>query len=605
MDINIRAKGLLRSALLFSSLLAAFGSSAGEMDIRFCTDTVNGIGSGTMAPDLWYAAALEIDSSTATAFKGCTLDSVRFAPGNTTAGEITVFISRGLSDKPVWEAKVSPGAAGKWQSVVVEGGLKLDGSPFFIGYRLNEPSWVSSPLGFDMEPGSPFNSRSRYSIASSETLLAEKWETPPDGLGNATIGCHVSGSGLPDTFVCASGVRFSEYQKPGIPFNAVMPVVNLGSEPVETLSVEISVNGNAPQTLAVRPEPPVASGKLAKLHLQVMLDDEAVEEQLGFRLASVNGKENPAGNVSATGSVICSTDLFPRAFVVEDFTGLNCGYCPIGYVAMDRLSEDYKEQEGRFVPIAVHNYGQDLMHCDDYDEFVKRYGFASAPASTVNREEGSFPSYNNLLGAWDSMARLSIGQVELQAWFADKKKTAVNVTATTRFARDYGETGYALSFVLTEDNVGPYRQLNYYNDNPDVPEFYQKGERVMMMHNHVARTAIGWDGIEGSVPASVSKGEAYTYSATVSLANCNNPDATRLICLLLRKSDGVIVNAEYVDLADAGFSGIEGAAADGRRVERAEYYTLTGLRIPGPGKDGPCIVKIFYTDGSSRAYKAL
>lgn len=562
MNNTVHAKGLLRSALLASSLMAASLTYAGESVIRFCTDSVNAIGSGSMTPNLWYSGALEIDASVSSAFSGCTLDSLQFALGRTTTEEVTVFISRGLDSAPVWQATVAPEGNGIWQSVEVDGGFSIDGKPFYVGYKLQEPTWTGNPLCFDRAQGSPYLAASHISIASSESLLATAWQPSEPELGNISIGCFVSGENLPKNYACASGVSFGEYQKPGVPFRVLLPVVNLGSEPMQTLAVEVSAGENTPQTLTLKPGKPIEAGATDLISFEMTLPAEAVEETASFCLTEVNGEKNPQAAATATGSIICSDDLYPRALVVEDFTGSTCGYCPIGYVAMDKLTEEFKDSEHRFVPIAIHNYGQSRVHCDAYDDFITHYNFASAPASIVNRERDSFPSFNNLLGTWSSMPQLSVGAVNMEATFTDEEKTAVNVKATMQFARDYDSAGYALCFVFTEDNLGPYLQSNYYNDNPDVPEFYQKGDHVMMMYNHVARDIVGWDGIDGSVPASIGKGQEYPYMATLKLDACKNRDATRLICLLLRKSDGVIMNADYVDLADVQYVSLDTATQD-------------------------------------------
>ena len=53
------------------------------------------------------------------------------------------------------------------------------------------------------------------------------------------------------------------------------------------------------------------------------------------------------------------------------------------------------------------------------------------------------------------------------------------------------------------------------------------------------------------------------------------------------------------------YSGIGSTIADGRVVERVEYYTLKGLRTMQPQPGEVCIVKTVYTDGSCEIRKAL
>lgn len=559
--------------MLMPMCVAASSIAASDLDLRFCTNSVNGVSQGSFMPDIWYGGALKIDESTADAFKGCKVDAVNFTLGSTSAKDVEVFITRGLKETPIWSATVSPQSPGSPQSVKVDEAFEIDGA-FFVGYKLKEPSGFCSPLSFDFQKGSPFYHNSYYAIASSATSLGEKWTESNDAMGNISIGCSISGN-IPASYAVPLGVGFAQYQKPDVPFNVSLPLINLGKDDAASFDVDITIDGIPYKSYRLTPAAAVASGEFLSMNFDVAIDGEAVEQELGFSISKTNELGNSAATFAAVGPIICSNDLFPRAFVVEDFTGSTCGYCPIGYVAMDKLTEYFKDSDTRFIPIAIHNYGRSAVHCNDYEDFINYYGFASAPSSIVNREEKVQPTYNNLLALWDGMAQESVGNVQLKAWFADFEKSEVAVEAITSFARDYPDSEFSLSFVLTEDQLGPYMQDNYYNDNPSVPEFYQKGDKVMMLYDHVARTVVGWNGLDESVP-SVIKGEEYSYSTTISLDNCLNTEFTRLICLLLRNSDGVVVNAEYVNLSDITTDGIEELNMNVSMSTRHNELILTG-----------------------------
>lgn len=95
--------------------------------------------------------------------------------------------------------------------------------------------------------------------------------------------------------------------------------------------------------------------------------------------------------LATIGQNLVSTEPMPRNAVLEEFTGIYCGYCPDGHaIAADLLENN----PGRMVVIAVHAGSYAAPSGDDPDfrtEFgdalVSQAGVTGYPSGTVNRHE--------------------------------------------------------------------------------------------------------------------------------------------------------------------------------------------------------------------------
>lgn len=242
-----------------------------------------------------------------------------------------------------------------------------------------------------------------------------------------------------------------------------------------------------------------------------------------------------------------------RRTVVEEGTGMWCGWCPLGIIAMERMKQKYP---GEFIGIATH-YDDEL----EVEGYARPMHFSSYPSGWINRTIETVPmikvpvgkgeDYTTESGAWETyflaeQAQVTVADVDVSATLVD---TEIDVNATIRFARHYSDGDFRLSFVVVEDNLEGERfyQTNYLNG---LTEYTLDGFAEQPYHifpfvfQDVARhLAGGLEGLSGSVPTSIVAGQDYTYHHRIAVPCVNHPEHVRIVALLLDANTGRVVNA--------------------------------------------------------------
>ena len=261
-----------------------------------------------------------------------------------------------------------------------------------------------------------------------------------------------------------------------------------------------------------------------------------------------------------------------KRVVVEEVTGMWCGYCPEGIVAMETLQERYPE---RFVGVAVHKDDQ-LM--------VRGYGdtmpFPSgAPTAWIDRKvycerllapitDGGRHTYTTLMGGIESLMLERLNEQAFAdidvAGSYDVDAATVDVDVAVRFARGYDDSDFRIAFLMTEDNVWKegYYQTNYHSGRDELLGGFESLPPSItedFSFNHVARWAgDDYTGVAGSLPPTLTAGNEYTYSTTFNMPrDVLNYDNVKLIAMVADASTGEIMNVSSCTMANAGIETTE------------------------------------------------
>ena len=257
-------------------------------------------------------------------------------------------------------------------------------------------------------------------------------------------------------------------------------------------------------------------------------------------IAAVNG--NPDGyaedndNVATTVGIALGDQHYDRKAVVEEMTGLWCGWCPRGMVAMENLKTMYADD---VITIAVH--ADDALQSESY--LPMAYMTSGFPSAFVNRFYLADPYYgftaDATMGIADVVDEILASPAEAQigvtsALSADG--STIDVTSYTRFClTDNSETPhYAVAYALVEDGVRglAYAQTNYYSSQmsggpysgrtpetsglpDDLAQFVGMGPSIQgLTYNDVARGIYDCFGVEGSLNSNIQSGsmQTHTYS---------------------------------------------------------------------------------------------
>lgn len=206
-------------------------------------------------------------------------------------------------------------------------------------------------------------------------------------------------------------------------------------------------------------------------------------------------------------SLVSSTPQ-KRVAVLEEFTGVNCGYCPEGHAISDSLAELYGD---RFIPINIHsgNFAQPIGNQPDFrtangnaiDTEMQPSGY---PNATVNRLALNGDDVSVGRSTWagytaDVLLMDSPLNVGMKSDFnADTRELTVQVDVY--YTSDMDSSSY-INVVLTESGiVGP--QVDY---GP-------AGDHTDYIHNHVFRAMLTDTWGDEVLPTSGLVSRTYTYT---------------------------------------------------------------------------------------------
>lgn len=248
--------------------------------------------------------------------------------------------------------------------------------------------------------------------------------------------------------------------------------------------------------------------------------------------------------------------------VLEEATGMWCGYCPLGILAIEHLQEVYPDN---FIAIAVHN--KDEMTVAAYDSAL---GFNSFPGGLVNRKINATPTTNDYLleGAGtfynavaSELASLPEAEIRISNVTQNSDNT-ISVNAGIRFALNAKTNDYRTAYVVTVNNYISYEngQSNYLATTDRYPTFgkfgkggeYGQSTVIGMPFNDVACGIFpSFKGKQGALPESPAINQTYEDTMTISLDDCQNiTDRVEIevVALLINGTTGYIVNADKVKL---------------------------------------------------------
>ena len=397
-------------------------------------------------------------------------------------------------------------------------------------------------------------------------------------------------------------------------------MVNQGLEPVNSISYRyegygVSGSGVYDFIEAV----PARYGTTAPAVITIEPMETLGEGSIEVEVTEVNGVANQS--IAPKAEAPMEVMLFvPKCRpLVEEYTGLDCGWCPGGYVVLRQMADKYGHDE--FVAAAYHGseFENGCMVC--MTEFP--YYPSGYPASQVNRVMN--PAVLDIPDAWNLM-RMSMpeGDMEITLKWGDDAKTLLTATSRTRFLHDTEESPYLVSFMLVADGLSDpsWGQYNAYNatdeaDNASLTGpywdlFIGKDSRVYGLEfDDVVVYYPDQQGIDGSLPLQIKAGEIYEYTLTVNTADVVNVEGehivkdfnkTRVIGMIIDTRTGAVVNSASSDYADG--SGVETILSD-TEVMSTQYHDRSGRRLSSPLDRGVTIVTETLSDGKIRARKLL
>lgn len=384
------------------------------------------------------------------------------------------------------------------------------------------------------------------------------------GTGNLSVQCIVEGD-FPS--VCVEPQDYGHVViNLGNQSTKVITVHNAGTEGISNIDYTVTTDGVVSEERHVNlPSTFKHFNGYASIAMPFEPTAEESTQQRVINITKVNGKDNPAAAVNATGLVASTNRSFTHRVAVEEFTGTGCGWCPRGLVGMENLRNQFGDL---FVGIGIHQYNSsDAMYIPNYPNL----GFEGAPSCMIDRLIETDPYYgestvsygiDQLFSAIQSMVS-EVGVEVSGEWSADSTK----ITATALVEGLFDGSHYNVELSLIADGLTgtttAWKQSNYYYQYPanqlpaDLVQFgsggkYGKSSISGWVFNDVAiATSFNSTGRNNAPSVTINGAEKAISSCTLTmptkaaLKKAIKNDQIFVVALVTDEKGNVINSAKY------------------------------------------------------------
>ena len=396
----------------------------------------------------------------------------------------------------------------------------------------------------------------------------------------------------------------------GEEFSTQFRITNHGSNDISSITYTYSIDGTegtAPLTmnLAKPIKPDLAKSSVVELNFPPI--EELGKHTVEVSAVEVNGNDNISGENS--GSFVATVIPFMPVHrpLVEEFTGLWCGWCPRGFLAMEMLAEQYGDGE---VTICYHS--NDAMAVTSTFP-VPPGGLPSAYVDRQSRIDPYFGSSGEQFGisqdVREAMSQLAIGEINVEAELSGNQ---VKVNTSTTFVTDVENSNYLVGYVLVANGLSDpkWAQMNdyasaagLYKDTPLEILTTWGNPALGLVFNDVAVDVSGMNGVQGSLPSTIKTGEIYKHSYSFDISGnsvIQNKENLVVVVFITDRSSGKILNANKYSFRQE--EGAVDVIDDSVAVTEVKYFNLAGQSVSRPGK-GIYIKLEVLDNGKTRASK--
>lgn len=459
--------------------------------------------------------------------------------------------------------------------------IKAD-EPFAVGYKFQVASAKDYYMYVDEIPTDDMEG-CWYATGASGKM---QWGNLADQIGSLLIFATIKGDNLPQDGISVPLVSMPGYADPGKEFSANVSLKGAAANAVSSVEIEYTVGDKEPVTTEITLEKPVSFGQTTVATISgLSYTTEAVDVAATFKVTKVNGNANtsPANVGTAYFNCFERSKGFDHVHLVEEGTGTWCGWCPRGIVMMEYIAEKYPDT---FARIAIHS--GDKMEDASCVAVLEYLGLPGYPFMFIDRMIGDDPGRTQYFGdIANNNPPAILGVSELVGKYDAEGNVGISSSVRFTFDTDNSADRYRMSYYVTEDNVGPYNQTNYYSGggNGKMEGWENKGESVRTIYNEVARVLVGdVTGISNSIPNSqlhADQDYAFYTEGKISKVSTN---PYYLTAFIIDNNTGAVVNAKQVTLEYEEESGLTDAAASklavrgiNGAVEFAGEYTSVAI----------------------------
>lgn len=489
-------------------------------------------------------AAIYIPAEVAKLYAGLKVTGVRVGLA-ADASKLTTFVSTDLNAQPIVSKQQETAMSGLNSVTKFDTPYVITGEGFYVGY---EYSGSNNSIGCSSALNTAGN--------GNWTNFGSGWVNNGTSVKTLNIQARIEGDVLPVDFnlVYVKDVAV----KDNTPFNISGKLLNQSATKVYGYRLAYSIDGGEEKTVDF--EETVSERSESEFTIPCDGVSQKGKHTLNVRFISADGEADVYdGNNSCSASLLTTSVSAVKRVLMEEFTGLMCGWCPRGIASIEACKEAYPDN---FVAIAKHNYYSDTPEelkspTYDYDAdgnstwpycvIDRIYAFDPVPSTSIKTVEAE-------------ISRGTIAGLEASATFVPGDDKHINAHATAQFTYSAPQVNYRFAFALVEDGVTGYKQNNNYagGKNGEMGGFENLPNMASVTLNHVAR--MGYcvkDGIDKSVPTSISEFSPVSYDIVLDIpSTVRNRQNLKLVAILLNKMNNTIENVAEVAVTEQGAAAI-------------------------------------------------
>lgn len=460
----------------------------------------------------------------------------------------------------------------------------------YVGYTLDidkVTDYTAYPIA--VAPGS--NPDGLYLLGSRSQL---SWASKSEAYGYVSaMKVNVSGDiparsvviNVPNQVTCKAGALTNF---PG-------SISTFGTEPVYSYKYESTVGDKTGTTTVTSEKPmPAYLGYTESTSISVNVPETYGDYPASITVLEIN--EQPVANATPVTFTVTASPFVPvsKPFV-EEYTGFWCGYCPVGFVALERLKARYNAN-------AVSYHDSDELAIIPPAEFPSNVtGFPDGYINRTSVYPGDLVRY---YPEFVDPAPSTLVDVKL-SW-ANAEETILKATVTASFANAEEKAAYRLGCVLVEDGLSnpEWEQHNYLSGETgsefageEFKPFIEGGDVVKgLVFDDVVLSFPHPFGKPGSVPTSIKQFDTVTYEETFDLntictiAYTGMPSRSPIEDINKLRVVGVLFNSNGIPLNSGSSRYATGGGQLGaiRSVETSRtdgpttIYDLQGRRVSNP-----------------------
>ena len=464
--------------------------------------------------------------------------------------------------------------------LIPEGGV-------YVGYSLtiNDASSEANSMPIAVTPG--VNEGGFY-LHTSDGFL--KWIDVAAGFGCSSIlQVKLAGNSIKSNAAAVTDGE-SMFIMTGQDFTVPVTVTNYGAKGIQSLDITYSLAGKT-DTQHITTAVDAFYGKSATVYMTLPAIADKGTYELALNVDKVNDVANEDATTSTTVYLIALNTVPQKRTLLEEYTGTWCGWCPRGYVGLEKLAELYPDD---YVLVSYHNSDDmEIMNANAFPSTVE--GFPDAWMDRAVEVDAYYGTSNKEFGIADDLAArnkmFGYADINVTATKADGQST-VNIATEVTFPYDLTNGNYAVEYIVTADGLTDpsWGQSNYYAEGsqgyPKYMDTFTNGASTIygLVYNDVAvLTSEQMGGSKNTITAATADVPVklqYSLNLDNAVNTSREPviqdvNKVKIVALLIDVATGKVVNANKVKLSES--TGI--VSVKGSQDAKTAIYNLNGQKV--------------------------